>query len=59
MELSEEQQADLDDGWGVVVKSNKGRVKQVMAGQGGGGQGGGVASGGGAGAVVLYWTEGY
>ena len=41
MELSEEQQADLDDGWGVVVKSNKGRVKQVMAGHGGGGQGGG------------------
>jgi hypothetical protein len=32
VELTEEQQADLDDGWGVVVKSNKGRVKQVMPG---------------------------
>lgn len=31
VELSAEQQADLDDGWGVVVKSNKGRVKQVFA----------------------------
>ena len=30
VELSAEQQADLDDGWGVVVKSNKGRVKQVL-----------------------------
>ena len=37
IELSEEQQADLDDGWGVVVKSNKGRVKQVLPGQGGAG----------------------
>eukprot|EP00277_Geminigera_cryophila_P039460 CAMPEP_0173101638 /NCGR_PEP_ID=MMETSP1102-20130122/36991_1 /TAXON_ID=49646 /ORGANISM="Geminigera sp., Strain Caron Lab Isolate" /LENGTH=192 /DNA_ID=CAMNT_0013995455 /DNA_START=77 /DNA_END=651 /DNA_ORIENTATION=- len=35
VELTEDQQADLDDGWGVVVKSNKGRVKQVMPGQGG------------------------
>jgi len=35
VELTEDQQADLDDGWGVVVKSNKGRVKQVMPGHGG------------------------
>ena len=34
MELSTEQQADLDDGWGVVVKSNKGRTKHVMPGAG-------------------------
>eukprot|EP00290_Baffinella_frigidus_P019825 CAMPEP_0180217458 /NCGR_PEP_ID=MMETSP0987-20121128/16963_1 /TAXON_ID=697907 /ORGANISM="non described non described, Strain CCMP2293" /LENGTH=184 /DNA_ID=CAMNT_0022177031 /DNA_START=14 /DNA_END=565 /DNA_ORIENTATION=- len=27
--LTEEQQADVDDGWGVVVKSNKGRTKMV------------------------------
>ena len=31
--LSEEQQADLDDGWGVVVKTNKGRTKTVGEGQ--------------------------
>mmetsp|Transcript_19709 Transcript_19709/g.40193 ORF Transcript_19709/g.40193 Transcript_19709/m.40193 type:complete len:184 (+) Transcript_19709:16-567(+) len=27
--LTEEQQADLDDGWGVVVKTNRGRRKEV------------------------------
>jgi len=41
VELSAEQQADLDDGWGVVVKSNKGRVKQVFAEPGTGGGFGG------------------
>ena len=37
-------QADLDDGWGVVVKSNKGRIKTVLPGQppGGGGEPGGM-----------------
>lgn len=30
VELSAEQQADLDDGWGVVVKSSKGRMKQCF-----------------------------
>ena len=33
VELTADQQADLDDGWGVVVKSTRGRVKQVMPGQ--------------------------
>ena len=29
--LTEEQQADLDDGWGVVVKTSKGRNKVMGA----------------------------
>eukprot|EP00281_Chroomonas_sp_CCMP1168_P002539 CAMPEP_0206260068 /NCGR_PEP_ID=MMETSP0047_2-20121206/26869_1 /ASSEMBLY_ACC=CAM_ASM_000192 /TAXON_ID=195065 /ORGANISM="Chroomonas mesostigmatica_cf, Strain CCMP1168" /LENGTH=188 /DNA_ID=CAMNT_0053687081 /DNA_START=151 /DNA_END=714 /DNA_ORIENTATION=+ len=36
IELTAEQQADLDDGWGVVVKTSKGRVKKVDGGAGGG-----------------------
>eukprot|EP00960_Hanusia_phi_P033798 750648-Hanusia_phi.AAC.2 len=32
VELTAEQQADIDDGWGVVVRTSKGRTKQVVGG---------------------------
>ena len=32
VQLTAEQQADLDDGWGVVVKTTRGRRKEIPAG---------------------------
>ena len=32
VQLTAEQQADLDDGWGVVVKTARGRRKELSAG---------------------------